>query len=173
MEFIQKYFKIIAIVAGVVVVALVVVLFLVNRSKNTNSNTNTTNDLISDSTTPYLNDGSISKDDKYLMLLGQEMAENYGTYKTGDPGPLLDLLNQSTESFAPKVQAMIDNIKDSTDIKTVVDPSSISLQKISDIKVSVSVKAAQTDNINKKIANVQYTVELRKTGQFWQVDDIH
>lgn len=173
-EFIQRHLKLVVIALVTIIVLVLVLIF--TRGKNTNQNTNTqtvTEDgLIIDDTTQYLTDSKIPQADKYLMLLAQEMVENFGTVKSGNTGNLLDLYNQSTPEFSAKVQRVIDSTSPQTDTITVADPGSIELQQITGSQYRVSMFATTTDNVTNKTTESGYAVLLVKVNNYWLVKDI-
>lgn len=176
LDYIQQHIKIVLIVGIIILLGLVGILFFVSR-KQTTTNTNTNNGLskdgfIIDSTNQFLEDNNISDEDKYLMLLGQNMTEDYGTSISGNTLPLYDLLNQSSSDFGTKVQLMIESIDKVKNVSTKVDPGSIRVNKTNNSSVIVTMNAAVTDNTTKKTTNITSQVDFIYQGSYWLVDNI-
>jgi hypothetical protein len=173
-EFLQKHFKLMIIIGGLIVVLLVAILLYLNYQSKTPTNVTPTvnaDGLIIDSTNQFLLDNDISKEDKYLMLLSQSMVEDYGTDRTGDVQPLWDVQNQSTDAFNTTVQQMIDTIDKSKNVVTVVDPNSIKLNH-SDATVTGTMTATTTDQKSGAATKVNATIQLVNQGTYWLVNNI-
>ncbi len=166
LEFIKRHYRIILPLLVIVVVLIIAFAF---RAKENPNQSNQSGEFLSDY--KFLK-SNISKDDKYLMVLGKNTVEDFGTYSSSDPRGLLDLYNQSTAEFSAKVQRLIDSTSEKTDMETVVDPDSIKLKKISDTEYRVSMEASTTDNVTKKTTDNTYTVVLVKVYDYWLVNDI-
>ncbi len=159
---------------GVVILTLVIILLFVQKpTKNNNDNTDTTVEgLIINDDNKFLINDSLSKEDKYLMLLGQQMIENYGTVQLGNVGPLTDLLNQSTPTFSTKVQSIIDTIDINTDVVTTVDTNSLKLERSSASFARIVATAVTANNKTKETNSHQYRVDFVKSGDYWLVENI-
>lgn len=175
-DYLQQHIKLLIIAGAIIILILVGVLFALNKNNSTQNNNSTQtiskDGLIINSSNQFLLNESLSKQDKYLMLLGQEMTENFGTYELGNTLPLISLQQQSTEAFGKKVQVLIDSTKVTSNFRTVVDTNTFKLERINDLTVNVRMNATKTDkNLNKKF-NLVSVVNFVKQGDYWLVDNI-
>jgi hypothetical protein len=175
-EFISKHAKLVAIIAALIIIVLSIILIYLGSQKKTEVpnevGTPDTNGLLIDTSNEYLTDDSISKEDKYLMLVAQTMTEEYGTNNLGDVRTLFDVQNQSTVGFSAKVQNMIDAIDSNKHIVTTVDPDSIKLNKVSSTRASVEMNATTEDKQTNQSSNITSTVSLVKQDTYWLVENI-
>jgi hypothetical protein len=177
-DYIQQHIKLVFAIGIVIVLALFGVLVYLDRSPKTaapvtNSNASSnTESLLKDDSSKFLENNNLSKQDKYLMLLAQEMVEDYGTSQLGDPRPLQDLLNQSTSSFSPKVQSMINLISPTKNVTTSANGDSVKLVSSSDDQAVVSMDALSEDVKANTQTNISATVTLVKQGDYWLVNNI-
>jgi hypothetical protein len=173
-EYIQQHFKLFLVSAGLIVLVLVAVFFLViNKSSKPDPTDNFQNNgLIIDETNQFLLNSELTDQEKYLMLLAQNMVEDFGTYKPGDLRLLWDLQNQSTSNFSLKVQEIIDSTSKSKNIKTVVDPESIKISNATESSATATMNTVRTDNLTGTKSNQVSVVDFVKQGDFWLVDNI-
>lgn len=113
----------------------------------------------------------IPKQDKYLMILGKNMIEDFGTYSKNDTRSLLNLQNQSVDDYKPIVQNIIDTIPDTKDITTSVDPDYIELT-YQDNRAIVTARATTEDNVTNQASTHVYTAIFVKQGDYWLVSSI-
>ena len=174
LDFIKEHFKLFIAIGITIILLLVGILLLVSSNQPTIDNgTNISADgLIVDSTNQFLLKKDLTDEEKYLMLLGQNMAENYGTYELGDLRPLWDLQNQSTESFYKIVQDLIDSTNKTKNVTTKVDGNSIRLERIDSTSFLVVMNAVATDQANNTISQISSKVKLVLVGDYWLVSDI-
>lgn len=175
-DFISKHAKLIVVSAVLVIIVLSVILVIVSRQSPTvvpnEEGVPAANGLIIDSSNQYLSNEELSNEDKYLMLLGQTMTEQYGTYKLGDVRTLWDVQNHATEVFSSSIQKIIDSNDRSKHVITTVDPDSIKLSKISNTKATVLMNATTEDKNISQLKNITSTVSLIQQGSYWLVENI-
>ena len=169
-EYISKHFRLVVIIGIAILLVLFTVLFFLSRSGNIpNIGQNNNSEYLSGQ--QYLEDKNISDADKYLMITGVIVAEDYGTYSPQNYNNLTDLLNKSSERFKPTVQKMIQNLPNSKGITTVVDDTSVRFLGIDDSTVTVTMNGVTTDSSNNKV-NVAISVSLIKENDYWVADKI-
>lgn len=168
-DFIEQHKRAFLVGAIVIVVGLMVTLFLISKNQSapdTNSNT--------DPNEPgyaFLQE-EISQEDKFLLLQGKILAEEYGTYGASDVRSLMDIQNQATEDFNQKVQKIIDSVPAGKDLVTIVDPDSIEFIDQAEGAATIKMNAVTTDKNTNKSTNISTTVELIKDNEYWLVDNI-
>lgn len=165
-DFIERYKKILLIIAICVIVVMLVILYFVSRGVTPPPANAPANN---DPGYSFLKQG-LTDEEEYLMLEGKIITEQYGTYSKADYRGLLDVQNQSTENFKSAVQSKIDNLPAGANVSTVVDPETIKLTRDSG-GVILTMNAAQTpaDSPTQQITS---TVKFVKQGKFWLVDNI-
>lgn len=172
LNYIQQHIKLILVIAVMVILALIGVLLVFSTKQPTPSSNTSAGDYIINPDNQFLLDDSISNEDKYLMQLGQNMTEDYGTAQLGNTLPLQDLLNQSTSQFSFQVQKMIDSVDRSKNTITTVGPNSIKLERVNQFTVTVTMDAVTIDKVSNKQINIRSNVDLVLQGGYWLVDNI-
>lgn len=166
-DYIEQHKRLVLGIAIGIILIMLGFLFYLSRSQTT-TNTNIPPDTNNESNYQFLQQ-NISADDKYLMLNGKIITEEYGTYTESNITSLLDVQNQSTADFKTKVQTLIDSIPSGKDITTVVDPNSVQITHNGDLAI-VTMDASVTDG-GKKQTNTS-SVSFVKQGAYWLVTDI-
>lgn len=168
-DFIKSHKKI--IIALAVFIILVLLSIVIYQSVNQNSR-NQDNQIDYSETSYEFLETNISEQDKYLMLLGKIAVEDYGTYSFEDSRPLYDLKNQSTESYVPVVQSLIDELKPGESLVTTADPDSIELEYSSGGQSAlITLNAESIDGRGVK-NNFKAEITFIKEGEYWLVDKI-
>ena len=173
-DFIKEHIKFIAITSGIIILILLGVLYVVSSKTSTAPVTEpivSQDGLIVDSNNQFLLDKNLSNEDKYLTLLAQNMAEDYGTYLLGDEQPLWDLQNHSTPSYGTTVQKIIDTTAKTKNVITKVDSESVKLNRNGN-DVTATMDATVTDNTAQTQNQASVTVKLVLEDTYWLVDNI-
>lgn len=165
-EFIEQHQKAFIAAAIIIVLGLTGVLVLLYSKSSPQTNTPIVNNQPNYS---FLKE-DISQEDKYLMLLGKILTEQYGTYSNEDIRGLVDVQNQSTDEFRSQIQKLIDSIPAGKNITTVVDAESEELIKEGSVR-KIQMNAITTDETGKQI-NIQSTVTVNKVGEYWLTSGI-
>jgi hypothetical protein len=170
LDFIQRHAKLSITIATIIVIGLFIVLFLLSDSGPKSVNNNSGADEVSKELNYSFLLDDTPKQDQYLKLLGIRMAEDYGTYSNNDIRPLQDLQNQSTADFKTDVQIIMDTIPLDTDVVTLIDAESVTLN-LQGNQANLLMDGVRTEKDGKsfKITN---TIELIKVAEYWLVKKI-
>lgn len=169
LDYIKQHKILFISILGLITLAVFGIMIYLNQKTKTVTNTTST---ISESGYEFLN-GELTKETEYLMLQAKISVEEYGTYSKNNTLGLLDLQNQSTESFKIKVQKIIDSLPSTQkNISTEIDPNSIDLSPISDSEYDVSLAGKTTDLTTNKSKEITAKITLIKEGVYWLVDNI-
>lgn len=171
-EYLEKYGKYLLIVGVSTLIILVLIVVYMLYSGSPNDDTNEVPIDPNQLDYSFLQEQEYSQEEQYLMLTSKILVEEYGTYSKQNFVGLLNVQNQSTESFKSTVTTRVNSIDSETNIETEVDPSSINLNWINDSSVEIIMTSTSTDLTTKEKISGQTKVVLIKQGEYWLVNNI-